>query len=328
MWKFILKRILMVIPVLIGASFLVFILLHCSPGNPATTFLGITATEEEIVEFNAKHGLDQPVLVQYVTYIKNIVTELDFGNSYKNNVPVFQRISETLPATFKLALCSIVVMIVIGIPLGIISAIKQYSLLDNIASIFGMIGVSMPNFWLGLQLILILGLKLRLLPTSGFSSPAHYIMPAITLGVAAAANLMRTTRSAILDVMRQDYIKTARSKGQTEFIVIFRHMLKNALLPIITVIMSQFGALMGNAITVETIFSIPGLSKMMIEAVTTRDYIVVQGAVLVIAFICCIVNLLMDLSYAVIDPRIKADYVNKGKKKSKRKEAAQHEQNV
>jgi len=319
MWKFIVKRILWVIPVLLGASLLVFTLLYFSPGDPATTFLGMNATEEETLEFNVKHGLDKPFFTQYTNYIKDIVTEFDFGNSYKNNVSVSQRIKETVPLTFKLALCSVLVMILVGIPLGIISALKQYSILDNI--VLGMFGVSMPNFWLGLQLILLFALKLRWLPASGFNTPVQYILPSLTLGIAAAASLMRTTRSAILEVMRQDYIKTARAKGQSEGIIIFRHMLKNALIPIITVVMAQFSALMGNAIVVESIFSIPGLSKMMIEAVTTRDYIVVQGAVLVIAFTCCVVNLLMDLSYAMIDPRIKAQYVNQGKKaRYKRKE--------
>ena len=212
MLRFIIKRVLWVIPVLIGSSLLIFTLLHFAPGDPATTFLGTSATAEEIAEYNARYGLDKPFFVQFINYLKNIVFHFDFGNSYKNNVPVIESILQAFPVTFRLALSACIVAVVIGIPFGIISAVKQYSLLDNIVSVIGLVGVSMPNFWLGLQLILIFSLRLRLLPSSGFNSFEQMILPAITLGLAEAATLMRTTRSSMLEVIKQDYIKTARAK--------------------------------------------------------------------------------------------------------------------
>lgn len=308
MWKYVIKRVLWVIPVLLGASFLVFSLLHFAPGKPVDVFLQADATAEEKAEFNAKYGLDQPFFTQYFNYIKNIVTKFDFGRSYKNNIQITQRITETYPKTMRLAGMALLIMVSVGLPLGVLSAIKHYSLLDSIVSVLGIFGVSMPNFWLGLQLILVFALILDLLPPSGNSTPAHYILPALTIGLAGAANLMRVTRSSILEVLKQDYINTARAKGQSERVVIWRHMLRNALLPIVTVIGMQFSGIMGNAITVETIFGISGLPKMMIDGINFRDYIVVQGGVLAIAGTCCIMNLLTDLSYALIDPRIKAQY--------------------
>lgn len=305
MLRFIIKRVLWVIPVLIGSSLLIFTLLHFAPGDPATTFLGTSATAEEIAEYNARYGLDKPFFVQFINYLKNIVFHFDFGNSYKNNVPVIESILQAFPVTFRLALSACIVAVVIGIPFGIISAVKQYSLLDNIVSVIGLVGVSMPNFWLGLQLILIFSLRLRLLPSSGFNSFEQMILPAITLGLAEAATLMRTTRSSMLEVIKQDYIKTARAKGQREFVVITRHMLKNALLPIITTISASFVGTMGNAIVIERIFTIPGLSQMLITGISARDYVNVQGAVLVVAFTCCIVNLITDLGYAFVDPRLR-----------------------
>lgn len=327
MWKYIVKRILWVIPVLLGSSLLIFAMLHLAPGDPATTFLGTNATEEQIAGFNEKHGLDKPFLVQYLDYIKNIVTKFDFGNSYKNNISVWDNIKRAYPYTFKLALCAMAVAILIGIPLGIISAVKQYSLLDNVVSVLGLAGVSMPNFWLGLQLILLFSLKLHMLPSSGFDRFDQMIMPATALGLAEAANLMRTTRSSMLDVIKQDYIKTARAKGQKEIVVIGRHMLKNALLPIITAVAMQFAGTMGNSIVVEGIFSIPGMSQMLISSISSRDYVMVLGAVLVIAATCCVVNLLADLGYALVDPRLRAQYKSqrrKGEKKAEERKAPEH----
>lgn len=320
MLKYIIKRLLWVIPVLLGASLLIFTLLHFAPGKPSQVFLGSNATEEEIAAFNEKHGLDQPFFTQYFTYMKNIITKFDFGNSYKNNVAVSQRIKETYPVTFRLAISALLIMVAIGLPLGVLSAIKQYSILDNIASVLGMLGVSMPNFWLGLQLILLFAYRWQILPPSGFSSPKHYILPALTLGVAGAAALMRTTRSSMLEVIRQDYIKTVRAKGQKESVVIWRHMLKNAMLPIITSIAQRFCVIMGSSLVIENIFAIPGICKLMMESITLRDYIVVIGCVLTIAFTCSIVNLLTDLSYALIDPRIKAQFKNQSKRNKKKED--------
>lgn len=316
MWKYILKRILWVIPVLVGSSLLIFILLRFAPGDPATTFLGTSATAEQVAEFNAKHGLDQPRLVQFTQYIKNIVLHFDFGNSYKNNIPVLKSLNTVYPVTFKLALCAMVVTIVIGIPLGIVSALKQYSPLDNLVTVLGLAGVSLPNFWLGLQLILLFSLRWKMLPSSGFESFEQMILPSITLGLAGAASLMRTTRSSMLEVIKQDYIKTARAKGQSEFVIVSRHMLKNAMLPILTSIATQFVGAIGNTVVIESIFTIPGISQLMISSITARDYIVVRGCVLVISATCCIVNLLTDLGYAFVDPRLRSRYRAASKRKS------------
>ena len=315
MVKFIVKRLLWVIPVLLGASFLIFSLLHASPGDPAITSLGITATQEELDQFNEMHNLNDPLLVQYGKYIYNLAVKGDFGRSYRTNDSVLPRIQDAWPATMKMAGFASVIMILIGVPLGIQSAIRQYSIMDNFASVFGMAGVSMPNFWLGLQLMIIFALNLRWLPASGYSGFRYLILPAVTIGLAGAASLMRITRSSMLEVIRQDYIRTARAKGQSERVIIWHHMLRNSLLPIVTVVALQFVNLMGNAIVVETIFSIPGISKLMIDGINARDYPTVQGAVLVIAFICCIMNLLTDLIYAFIDPRVMAQYKNSGRKK-------------
>lgn len=311
MWQYILKRILWIFPVMIGASFLVFALLNATPGDPARIHAGTTATEEDVVRFREKHGLDKPFFEQYFNYISKVFTKGDMGNSYKSNSPVADRVTQTFPITLKLSIYSLIIMLVIGIPLGIISALKQYSIIDNFVSFFGMLGVSMPNFWLALQLILIFSLYLGWLPASGSQSFKYFILPCITLGVAGAARIMRTTRAAILEIYRQDYIKTARAKGQKESIVIWRHMLKNASLPIITVVSAQFLGSLANSTVIETIYSMPGLCKLLVDSIVTLDNIVVLGAIMTLAAVCVIVNLLTDLIFAMIDPRIKSQFKRK-----------------
>ncbi|MFQ9652856.1 MAG: ABC transporter permease [Enterocloster sp.] len=293
MVKFIVKRLLWVIPVLLGASFLIFSLLHASPGDPAITSLGITATQEELDQFNEMHNLNDPLLVQYGKYIYNLAEKGDFGRSYRTNDSVLPRIQDAWPATMKMAGFASVIMILIGVPLGILSAIRQYSILDNFASVFGMAGVSMPNFWLGLQLMIIFALNLRWLPASGYSGFRYLILPAVTIGLAGAASLMRITRSSMLEVIRQDYIRTARAKGQSERVIIWHHMLRNfPSSDCYGKVALQFVNLMGNAIVVETIFSIPGISKLMIDGINARDYPHGAGEpVLVIAFIRCIAEI-------------------------------------
>lgn len=315
MLKYTLKRIFWIIPVMICASFLVFALLNAAPGDPARIHTGSDATEADVENFRKEHGLDKPFLVQYANYIRKVFTEGDLGNSYKSNTPVSDRILQTFPVTFKLTILSMVVMLGIGIPLGIISALRQYSVLDNIVSFLGMIGVSMPNFWLALQLILIFSFYLGWLPASGSNSLKYFILPAITAGVAGAATIMRTTRSAILEVYRQDYIKTAEAKGQKESIIIGRHMLKNASLPIITVVSSTFCGALANSTVIETVFSIPGLCKLLVDSIVSRDNIVVMGAIMVLAITCCLVNLLTDLVFALIDPRIKLQFQHNQKRR-------------
>lgn len=316
MLKYIVKRVLWIIPVMIGASFLVFALLKATPGDPARIHTGTNATEADVVRFREEHGLDKPFLVQYVDYICKVFTKGDLGTSYKSNTPVVNRIIQTFPVTFKLTLISMAIMLLIGIPLGIISALRQYSFLDMVVSFLGMLGVSMPNFWLALQLILIFSFYLGWLPASGSQSLKYYILPAVTVGIAGMANIMRTTRSAILEVYRQDYIKTAQAKGQKESVVICRHMLKNAALPIITVVSASFCISLANSTVIETVFSMPGMCKLLVDSIVTLDNIVVMGTIMILAGICCIVNLITDLIFALIDPRIKSQFKHKQMKKA------------
>lgn len=311
MFKYIVRRILWIIPVMIGAVFLVFTLLNLSPGDPAVIHTGMGATPEDIQLFRVQHGLDKPFLVQFFNYLYNVFIKGDMGLSYANNAVIFARIAQTFPVTLKITMLSLGLMLLIGVPLGVISALRQYSVLDTVASFLGMIGVSMPNFWLGLQLIMLFSLKLGWLPVSGADSYKHLILPTIAAGIAGAARIMRTTRSSILEVYRQDYIKTAEAKGQKRSIVIWRHMMKNASMPIVTVVGSTMCGALANSTVIETIFSIPGMCKLLIDSIVARDYIVVMGVVLVLAAVCCIVNLITDIIFILIDPRIKSKFSRK-----------------
>lgn len=308
MYKYILRRLLLLIPVLLGVTFIVFTLMYITPGDPAAIMLGEDAPQEEVTRLRAELGLDKPFLVQYGRFVKNIVLHGDFGKSYVTKRPVSQEIFARFPATLKLAAAAVLVSVGIGVPLGIISATKQYSIFDNISMVFALIGVSMPNFWQGLILIMIFSLHLRWLPASGFSGFKYMILPALTIGTSAAAIITRMTRSSMLEVIRQDYITTARAKGQKENKVINKHALGNALIPIITVIGLQFGRLLGGAVLTESIFAVPGVGRLMVESIKCRDFPMVQGGVLYIALCFCIVNLLVDILYAFVDPRIRSQY--------------------
>jgi peptide/nickel transport system permease protein len=245
-----------------------------------------------------------------VNYVKNIVTKGDFGTSYTTKQPVLDELLARFPNTFKLAGLSVLLSVIIGVTVGIISATRQYSFLDNFATTLSLIGVSMPNFWQGMMLILVFAVYFRLLPASGFLTPMHWILPAITIGTSSAASIMRMTRSSMLEVIRQDYIRTARAKGQSERLVIWQHALKNALIPVITVIGLNFGRLLGGAVLTESIFSIAGLGKLMVDSINLRNYPMVQGGVLFIAIVMSLVNLLVDVLYAYVDPRIRTQYTS------------------
>ncbi|NMB28285.1 MAG: ABC transporter permease [Tissierellia bacterium] len=308
MIKYIFRRIVMLIPVILGVTFIVFSLMYITPGDPARLVLGESAPDEAVQQLREEMGLNKPFLVQYGNYIKNLVVNRDIGISYVTKRPVMQEILSAFPATVKLAGLSIFFAIIIGIPIGIISAVKKYSFFDNISMIFALIGISMPVFWLGLLLILLFSVKLKVLPASGFSSFKDMILPAVSLGAQSVAVITRMTRSSMLEVIRQDYIRTARAKGQKEKVVILKHSLGNALIPIITSIGLQFGGLLGGAVLTESIFSIPGIGRLMVESIKMRDFPVVQGSVLFIAISFSIVNLLVDLLYAYVDPRIRSQY--------------------
>ena len=307
MYKYIIKRILMMIPVIIGVSLLVFLVLKMTPGDPARVVAGSEADEATVEMIREELGLNKPVMQQYVDYMSGLLHG-DMGESYVNGKPVLDEIAARLPTTFALALASVLVAVIIGIPLGIISATKQYSILDYISTILALAGVAMPNFWLGLMLILFFSLHLGILPSNGAEDWTGYILPAITMGVGAVASFMRTTRSSMLEVIRQDYIRTARAKGAGEGRVIIHHAIRNAMIPVITVIGLQIGTLLGGAVVNETVFSLPGLGTLMINAINQKNEPVVLGCLIVFAFIFSMVNLLIDILYAFIDPRIKSQY--------------------
>lgn len=308
MHKYILKRLLFLVPVILGVSFVVFTMLYITPGDPARMALGEQASEEAVQKFREQEGLNDPFIVQYGRYLYNAVFKGDLGRSYTTKRPVVQEILNVFPSTLLLTILSMIIAVVIGIPFGIVSAVKQYSLLDSVIMFLALVGISMPVFWLGLILILTFSVKLGWFPPSGFYGFKYMVLPAFALSAQAIAIITRMTRSSMLEVVRQDYIRTVRAKGQKESVVIGFHALKNALIPIITVVGVQFGYLLGGAILTEVIFSINGVGRLMVEAIKMRNYPVVQGGVLFTALTFSIVNLLVDLLYAYVDPRIKAQY--------------------
>lgn len=308
MYKYIARRLLLLIPVIIGVTFIIFSMMYFTPGDPARIILGESAKAEDVSRLREELGLNDPYFVQFGNYVKKAVLEQDIGNSYVTKRPVVTEITDRFPTTLKLAAFSIVIAVVIGIPIGIISATKQYSLFDNVSMVLALIGVSMPNFWQGLLLILFFSVYLGWLPSSGFSSFKHMILPAVTIGTSTIAVITRMTRSSMLEVVRQDYIRTARAKGQVESKVINHHALKNALIPIITVIGIQFGYLLSGAVLTESIFAVPGVGRLMVQSIKERDFPVVQGSVLFIAVAFSLVNLLVDILYAYVDPRIRSQY--------------------
>lgn len=308
MYKYVIKRILWIFPIMLGVSFIVFGIMHLSPGDPAVLILGESAQPEAIAALRAKMGLDQPFLVQYFRYIGNAIFKFDFGRSYVSNRKVIEEILIRLPNTVKLAGFSIVTAAAIGVPLGVIASKKPHSIADNIVMFFSLIGVSMPTFWQGLLLILFFSLHLGWFPATGFSSWQQMVLPVVTLASGSIGSIARITRSSMLDVAGQDYIMTARAKGATERSVIYNHTLRNALIPVVTIVGLQFGALLGGAVLTESIFSINGLGTLMVMGISQRDLMIVQGGVLFIAFIFSVVNLGVDVIYAYIDPRIRAQY--------------------
>ncbi len=307
MHKYVLRRLLLLIPVLLGVSLLVFTIMSLTPGDPAQLILGENAPKEAILKLREEMGLNDPFLVQYFRYVGKAVLG-DFGRSYTTGREVFGEIFSRFPNTLILAVIGIIISVCIGIPVGIISATRQYSFLDSFSMILALLGVSMPVFWLGLMLILTFSVKLGLLPSGGFDGLKSLILPSITLGVGSAAIITRMTRSSMLEVIRQDYIRTARAKGVAEKAVINKHALKNALIPIITVVGLQFGSLLGGAVLTESVFSWPGVGRLMVDAIRQKDTPTVLASVVFLAVVYSVVNLLVDLLYAFVDPRIKSQY--------------------
>ena len=308
MFRYIVKRILWLIPILLGVSFIVFTIMYLSPGDPVTMILGEGATEEAYQALRTQMGFDQSFIVQFLNYVRGVVFDFDLGRSYVSNRVVLDEILVRLPNTIRLASWSILFATLIGIPLGVISATRPYSKVDNVVMFISLVGVSMPTFWQALLLIILFTSTLGWLPASGFTSWQQMIMPVFALATSSMGTIARITRSSMMDVLDQDYIRTSEAKGVSDGRVIFQHALRNALIPVVTVIGLQFGALLGGAVLTETIFSINGLGTMMVNAIRTRDTMVVQGGVLFIAFIFTLVNLCVDILYAYIDPRIKSQY--------------------
>jgi peptide/nickel transport system permease protein len=295
----------MIVPVLLGTTLLIFSMLYFSPGDIADYIMGETATVAEKEFFREQNGLNDAFFVQYVRYIKRILLERDLGISYTTKQPVLQEILRRFPTTFRLAGTSIILAIVLGVTAGVFAAIKQNSLFDKFCTFISVLGVSIPNFWQAMMMILLFSVVLDWFPPSGFSSFRHWILPTCVLGTTSAASIMRITRASVLEVIHEDYINTAYAKGLTEQKVIGVHVLKNALIPVVTVIGISFSYLLGGAVTTETIFSIPGLGKLMVDSIKIKNSPMVQGCVLYIAFILLLLNLAIDVLYAYIDPRIR-----------------------
>ena len=319
MIKYIVKRILILIPIMLAVSFIVYGILYLTPSDPAGLMLGASAPDSALEQLRNELGLNDPFLVQYANYMKGVLHG-DFGISYRSQQSVFLEIEARLPVTIKLAFSSIIVIAVLGILLGVISAVKQYSFVDKFLTVFSMCAASIPSFWLGLMLMLLFSLKLGLLPSYGVNSGwKSYIMPVIALSLPSLAEIIRMTRSAMLDTIHQDYVRTARAKGMQEKRVIFGQALKNALMPVITVIGANFGSLLGGSVVIETVFALPGLGNMVVSSIRTKDVPQVMAGTMVIAFMFCVILLIMDVAYAFIDPRIRTNYIKTKNKKSVKK---------
>ncbi|SDI51360.1 nickel ABC transporter permease [Alteribacillus bidgolensis] len=303
MFQFIIRRILQTVPVLFGVTILVFFMMHLIPGDPAQVIAGEAANEEQVEQMRERLGLNDPLYVQYGTYLMNAL-QGDLGDSIRSGREVTAEVSSRFLVTFELAFYSTLLSIFIGLIAGIISAVRQYTFSDVGIMIVALFGLSMPNFWLGLMLMQYFSLNLGWLPVSGWGTPDRIILPVIALGTAGAAIIARMTRSSMLEVINQDYIRTARAKGVKEKYVIYKHALKNAMIPVVTVIGLEFGTLLGGAVLTETVFSINGLGRYIVESIGARDFPVVQGSVLVISLVFVIVNLLVDISYRFLNKRI------------------------
>ena len=302
-FNYLLKRIFWLFVIVLGVITVVFFLIHFIPGDPVDIMLGENARPIDKEMLHHELGLDKPLFSQYINFVKNTARG-NLGHSLHSKQPVVSIILKKYPATIELMLAAIIVALIIAMPLGILSALKQYSFMDNTSLIISLLGISMPNFWLGPLLIILFSLQLGWLPVSGRGGLTHIILPAITLGTAMAAILTRMIRSSLLDVLDEDYITTAKAKGMAYKRVILKHALKNALIPVITIVGLQVGALLTGSIITEMIFAWPGLGRLTIQAIYTRDYPLVQGCVLVIAMSYVFVNLLTDIVYTFIDPRI------------------------
>jgi ABC-type dipeptide/oligopeptide/nickel transport system permease component len=302
--RYIVARLLWLVPVLLGVSLLVFGILKMVPGDVAQVLVGTEGTAEDVENIRHTLGLDQPVYVQYGLFLEHLV-QGDLGRSAVTRRPVADEIGSRIRPTAELALTAFAIALVVGLSTGIVSATRQYTLWDNLATLIALVGVSMPIFWLGLMLTLLFSVSLRWLPSSGAGTPAQLVLPAVALGAASSAIIARQTRSGLLEVLNQDYVRTARAKGLVESAVVLRHALKNALIPTVTVVGLQVGYLLGGAVLTETVFARPGLGRLLVDSIASRDIAVVQATIMLLSVVFVLVNLIVDLLYVQLDPRIR-----------------------
>jgi ABC-type dipeptide/oligopeptide/nickel transport system permease component len=306
MLHYLIRRLLLTIPVLLGVATLVFALIHFIPGDPAQAMLGEGATQEEVAQLRARLGLDRPLLVQYGAFLKGIAHG-DLGQSLRNGQPVAAQILLRMPATAELALAAMTVAVLVALPLGIIAAVWKGTAIDYTATTLSLVGISIPNFWLGPLMAIIFAVRLGWLPVGGRGTPAHLVLPAVTLGAALAAILARMTRASLLEELGEPYVIAARAKGVSRARAVLHHAFRNSLIPIVTILGLQFGVVLTGAVITETIFAWPGIGRLLIQSIGFRDYPTVQGCVLLIAITYVGVNLITDLTYGFLDPRIRVE---------------------
>jgi len=299
-----LNRVLILIPTLLGLVTFLFILIRLIPGDPARVLAGLMASEEDVELIREQLGLNKPLYVQYFTYMANLFT-FNLGVSARTDSPVLYEVMARLPNTLALALSSTALAVALGVPLGVFAASRKSSRLDTLVSTFSIVGISLPTYWLGLIMITIFAVELHLLPAGGYGTPAHFILPTVTIALFLTAFIVKITKASVIDSMEKEYVVTARSKGLTERVILYKHVLRNALIPVITIIGLQFGSLLGGAVITETIYAWPGLGRLIIDAINNRDYPMVQGSIFIFALLYALVNLITDLIYTIVDPRVR-----------------------
>ena len=324
MLKYIIKRILYLIPILFGVSIIIFALKTFTPGDPARQILGNSATEEQVQEKREELGLNDPVYIQYFNYVKGIITRGDFGDSYRTGEPVLSEIAPRLLTSAKITLGAVAIGAIIGILLGILSALKKYTWVDSGVLVISMFFQSVPEFVVALVLIMIFAVNLHILPANGIDTWKGYIMPMLCIGLSSVASYTRITRSSMLEVLGEDYIRTAKAKGQTNGNITYHHALRNAMIPVAQSIGTNLGNSIGGGMVLETVFGVPGVGKYIVDSITQRNYPSVLGGALIIAMVLTVINLLVDISFVLIDPRLKSTIIagNKAPKKKKKAKAA------
>ena len=315
MLRYILRRILWLIPVTLGVLIIIFALSEITPGDPVDTIVGQNATYEAKQAARVEYGLDKPVTTRFFNYLVGIITKGDLGRSYASKQPVINEIMKRFPYSIELALLSTLLALLIALPVGVISAVKQYSWIDNVTMVLSLLFVSIPEFWFALLTLMLFSVKLGWLPGSGIGSVANWILPVAMTGIGSVGGFARIIRSSMLEVVRQDYIRTARAKGLREFIVIYKHGLRNALIPLIANVGNTVGICLGGVVVCESIFSIPGVGQYTLNAINTRDWPAIQGSIVVLSIAFCLIMLITDLLYVAADPRLSSEYSSKKIKK-------------